>query len=359
MAGHRDIDAGTGRLRLQPIKKSEWAPMRTPLSTSLPASNLFTRNGRSSVVRIRALVVRSILACVAAVLNLAIVSAPLHAHEVVILKSANIAPYNQAIAGFKSSMPSDTTFTEYDLKGDPQTGRTYAGKIRASGADLVLAVGSKAAIAAKLEIFDIPVVYSMVLHPAKYDLKAANMVGVSVKPPIGQQLTTMRALMPNLKRIGYLYDPEKTAPLPADAINQARQLGMTFIDRQVRTAEQVPTALRELLSDVDALWLLSDSTVLTDESFTFLLRAAFDRHVPVIGFDPEFSRRGALISFWVDSADIGREAAHVAHTILAGSTAPPPKTFQPKQRMAVNLGTAAYLGITIPPALQNLVDEAY
>ena len=302
---------------------------------------------------------RHVFLCLSFVLSQTTVTGPLHAHEVVILKSANITPYNQAIAGFKSSMPSDTTFTEYDLKGDPQAGRTYAGKIRASGADLVLAVGSKAAIAAKLEIFDIPVVYNMVLHPAKYDFKAANMVGVSVKPSIGQQLNTVRSLLPNLKRIGYLYDPEKTTPLPAETISQARQLGITFIDRQVRTAEHVPTALRELLPDVEALWLLSDSTVLTDESFTFLLRAAFDQHVPVIGFDPEFSRRGALISFWIDSADIGREAAHIAQSLLVGSTAPLPKMFQPKQRMAMNLGTAEYLGIAIPPEVQSLIDEAY
>ena len=334
-------------------------PLGEYASRSLPGVNHSHCGGWLTARPALIAVVRHVLLCLSFVLSQATVTGPLHAHEVVILKSANIAPYNQAIAGFKSSMPSDTTFTEYDLKGDPQAGRTYAGKIRASGADLVLAVGSKAAIAAKLEIFDIPVVYNMVLHPAKYDLKAANMVGVSVKSSIEQQLNAVRGLLPNLKRIGYLYDPEKTTPLPADAISQARQLGITFIDRQVRTAEQVPTALRELLPDVEALWLLSDSTVLTDESFTFLLRAAFDQHVPIIGFDPEFSRRGALISFWVDSADIGREAAHIAQSILAGSTAPPPKMFQPKQRMALNLGTAEYLGIAIPPAVQSLIDEAY
>ena len=134
-------------------------------------------------------VIRRVLLCLSFVLSQALMTSPLHAHEVVILKSANIVPYNQAITGFKSSMPSDTTFTEYDLKGDLQAGRTYARKIRASGADLVLAVGSKAAIAAKLEIFDIPVVYSMVLHPAKYDLKAPNMTGASVKPPSGNSST--------------------------------------------------------------------------------------------------------------------------------------------------------------------------
>jgi len=185
------------------------------------------------------------------------------------------------------------------------------------------------------------------------------MVGISVRIPIGQQLSTLHAVMPNLRRIGYLYDPDKTPRLSAETINQARQLGITLIDRQVRTEEQVPTALRELLPEIEALWLISDSTVLTEESFAFLLRASFDRRVPVIGFDPEFVRRGALMSFWVDSAEIGQEASQVAQTILDGLTVLSPKTILPKQRISLNLGTAEYLGITIPPNVLNMVDEVY
>ena len=300
---------------------------------------------------------RCAAACLLALLHTAWSTLPVHAHEVAILKSANIAPYNQAISGFKSSMPSETTFIEYDLKGDAEAGRKYAARIRASGADLVLAVGSKAAIAARLELFDIPIIHSMVLHPAKYDLKAPNIAGVASTLPIGQQLTHLRAVLPNLKRIGYLYDPDKTPPFSSDAANQARQLGITFIDRQVRTEEQVPMALRELLSEVDALWLTSDSTVLTEESFSFLLSAAFERHVPVIGFDPEFVRKGALMSFWIDSTDVGRGAAHLAQSILAGTSGPSSKMFLPKHRMALNQGTADYLGITIPPSVLSLADE--
>ncbi|MCA1957869.1 MAG: hypothetical protein LDL14_04990, partial [Nitrospira sp.] len=168
-----------------------------------------------------------LFACLSTVLNLSVLPPPLDAYEIAILKSANVAAYNQAVVGFKSSMPPDTVFVEYDLKGDPNMGRMYAGKIRASGADLVLAVGSKAATAARLEILDIPVIYSMVLHPTKYDLKAPNLVGVTTKPMIGQQLGTLRTVMPNLKRIGYLYDPNKTPPLPAEATAQARQFGIT------------------------------------------------------------------------------------------------------------------------------------
>lgn len=333
--------------------------MDAPPPMTLPVFHVFCLPSGMQGVRIRILSITDILSCLFLLLSLALFVPPLHAHEVAILKSANITAYNQAVNGFKSSMPPDTTFIEYDLKGDAQAGRTYAGKIRASGADLVLAVGSKATIAARLEIFDIPVVYSMVLHPRKYDLKAPNFVGVSAKPPIGQQLETLRTMMPNLRRIGYLFDPDKTSPLQAEATTHAQHLGFTFIERQVRAAEQVPAALRELLPKVDALWLISDSTVLTEESFSFLLHEAFDQHIPVIGFDPELVRRGALISFWIDSADIGQQAAHIAKTILDGSAGSLSKTPVLKQRMALNLGTAEYLGITIPPAILRIADEAY
>lgn len=304
-------------------------------------------------------VTRYVFVCALTALGSTLPVDPVQAYEVAILKSANILAYNQAVSGFKSSMPSDTKFIEYDLKGDTGFGRKYAGKIRASGADLVLAVGLKAAIAARLELFDVPVVFCMVLHPSKYDLKAGNMVGVSVKTPIGAQLSTLHAVLPGLKRIGYLYDPEKTPRLPAETITQARQLGITLIDRQVKTEEQVPTALRELLTEVEALWLISDSTVLTEESFAFLLSASFDRRVPVIGFDPEFVRRGALMSFWVDSVEIGQEASRTAQTILDGLAVPPSRTFLPKQRISLNRGTAEYLGISIPPHVLNMVDEVY
>jgi len=70
-------------------------------------------------------------------------------------------------------------------------------------------------------------------------------------------------------------------------------------------------------------------------------------------------RGGALISFWVDSADIGREASQLAQAILDGLTVPSTKAFLPKQRISLNLGTAEYLGITIPPNVLSIVDEVY
>src|SRR2546427_11912146 len=61
-----------------------------------------------------------------------VVSEPATAAEVAILKSADLAAYNQAVAGFKAAMPSSTTFIDYDMQGDVGRGQKLARKIRDS-----------------------------------------------------------------------------------------------------------------------------------------------------------------------------------------------------------------------------------
>lgn len=335
----------------------------TPTKHARDTHRLTTIAGRVISQRFRCLVHSVTLRTILALLTtLAIVSlhTPLSAQEVAILKSADIAPYNEAVTGFKASMPNTARFLEYNMKGDTAHGRKLARKIRASNATVVLAVGLKAAMVAKLEIIDTPVIFSMVLNPEKYALTVPNMIGISLEVPLTQQLDTLRAMLPRLKRIGLLYDPKKTAPLLRRTIAQAKKLGITIVERTVKNQKQVPQALRILLPDIDALWLTPDSTVLTEDSFSFLLGTALDQHVPVIGFSSEFARSGALLSLSVNYMDIGHQAGQLAQEILAGKTIPSPNLLPPdRQRIALNLKTAKFLGITIAPGIVSIADEVY
>ncbi|HVG01572.1 MAG TPA: ABC transporter substrate binding protein, partial [Nitrospira sp.] len=198
------------------------------------------------------------------------------ATEIVILKSSDIAAYNQALAGFKAALPSGVVLSEYDLQGDQEKGRKLARKIRGSDPALVFAIGLKAAKSAQLEIVDIPVVYSMVLDPAKYGLNTPNMTGILLEVPVERQLGTIRSMLPNVKQIGTLYDPSKTAPLIEESKRWLKQNGMGLILAPVSNERDVPRALRALLPSVDALWLVPDSTVLTDESLRFILNTALE-----------------------------------------------------------------------------------
>ena len=118
--------------------------------------------------------------------------------------------------------------------------------------------------------------------------------------------------------------------------------------------------LRTLLSDVEALWLIPDSTVLTNESIRFILESALARQIPVIGFSPEFTRLGALLSLSVNYGQVGRETGLLAKRILDGEQRQPLNPVPIERfKITVNLKTAKFLGINFPKDLTGLIDETY
>jgi putative ABC transport system substrate-binding protein len=282
------------------------------------------------------------------------------ATDVIILKSSDIAAYNQAITGFKAALPSGIVLSEYDLQGDLEKGRKLARKIRASDPALVFAVGLKAAKAAQLEIVDIPVVYSMVLDPTKYGINSSNMTGILLEVPMERQLTMIRTLLPHLKHIGTLYDPSKTTTLIEEARRLLKPNGTELVPIQISSERDVPGALRALLPSIDALWLVPDSTVLTDESLRFILNTALEERVPVVGFSREFARSGAVLCLSVNYADIGRQAGQLTRKILDGQISLPMRPLHPDRiDISLNLKTAKFLGIDIPKDFAEKADELY
>ena len=104
----------------------------------------------------------------------------------------------------------------------------------------------------------------------------------------------------------------------------------------------------------------ADTTVLTNESIGFILESALARRVPVIGFSPEFTRLGALLSLSVSYGEVGRETGVLAKRILEGDRKLPAKPIPVERlKITVNLKTARFLGIEFPKDVNHLIDETY
>lgn len=282
------------------------------------------------------------------------------AMDIAILQSSDIEAYREAVAGLKATGPIGAIYTEYDAQGDLELGKKLARKVQESNASLIVAVGLKAALAAKEEIADTPIVYMMILDPLKHQLTASNMTGTLLEVPVDRQLKIMRAFLPTLHRLGMLYDPAKTSSRVKNAVRQAATSNFQLKNLPVESDKDVPQQLRALLSDVEALWLMPDSTVLTNESIQFILESALAHQRPVIGFSPQLTRLGALLSMSINYGDVGRETGLLAKRILNGEL-PLPLTPMPVERLkiTVNLKTAKFLGITFPKDLTSLIDETY
>jgi putative ABC transport system substrate-binding protein len=280
--------------------------------------------------------------------------------DIAILQSSNIPAYQEAVAGLKATGPFGAIYTDYDLQGDLELGKKLARKLRASNASLVVAVGLKAALAAKVEIIDVPIVYMMIVDPLKHQLTSANMTGTLLEVPVDRQLKIMRTFLPTLHQFGMLYDPDKTSSRVNEAAQQATIFGFQLKGFPVESEKDVPQQLRTLLSEVEALWLIPDSTVLTNESVQFILESALARQIPVIGFSPEFTRLGALLSMSVNYGEVGRETGLLMKRILDREQLLPLKPLPiDRLKITVNLKTAKFLGITFPNELTSLIDETY
>ena len=300
-----------------------------------------------------------VFVCVGIFLDLSTITS---AQEVAILKSADITAYSEAISAFTSALPSSLQITrEYDLRGDMAKGRQLARHILASKAKVVLAVGLKAAMAAKLEIQEIPVIFCLVLDPEKYGLPTANMVGLSLKVPFREPLQALHTLAPKVSRIGVLFDPQNTNEMHRQLLHDANALGMKIVSEEVQQEQDVASALNALKDHIDALWLLPDSTVLTENTLDFLMSATLEANIPVVGFSSALVRSGALVGAYVPYADIGTQAAKLTQQLARQTSSSFLGTILSPERVhqSITQKSAMYLGLSLTPDVLRQFDERF
>jgi len=204
-------------------------------------------------------------------------------------------------------------------------------------------------------------IFVMVSNPPKHGLQGANLAGVSLDIPVQMQLARYKALVPTLKTLGVIYDPTKTGAMVAEARSTAATLGFQLLGAPVSTPKEVPAALRSLLGKIDALWMVPDDTVVTPESFKFLLLTAFENNLPFVTVSDIFVEAGALASLSPDYTDVGRQGCQLATDLengrlrLAEVMVVPPA----KVNLAINLRTASKIGLTLPPEIVQSANKVY
>ncbi len=278
------------------------------------------------------------------------------------ISGKDIAPYSEAMAGFKSMVKAN--ITEYSIPSVSKESKKMAKAIRSRTPDLILAIGINAALLAKEEFRDIPVVYCMVMYPEKYDFATAirnNLKGISLKISVKDQMVALRSIIPELKRVGIIYNPYNTEHLVKEAENILKNLGVDLVTEKINSGKLVPEAFRKLLNKgIDVYWLTADPTVVTIDSFRFLLVSAFDNNIPLMAYSEKFVEAGALLSLSPDYFSIGKQAAGIANEFLEGSnSASTPVICPDVVNLVINITTAKRINIVIPAELLKSAKKVF
>jgi len=243
---------------------------------------------------------------------LLLLAGPATASEVLGVQSVRSPLYDEAIRGFKSACAVDTRTLVLSDYADADLARV----IREERPRLVLAVGDRA-LAALRKIRKTPVIALMALNVPSQEISSANLSGVNLFVSPERYLSLFQKI--KVKRIGIVHDPARSGWYLKLARAEAERLGMELVVREVQNPRQTMGQLDSLKGKVDSLWVLPDTTAVTNETLEAYFLFSQREAIPVISFSASHLKLGAMVALEIDRVELGRQAGEMAQKLLQGA----------------------------------------
>jgi len=232
--------------------------------------------------------------------------------------------------------------------------------------DLIYALGTESALAAKRATSTIPIVFPVTGDPIGTGLVASlarpggNATGLSdfAVDLAAKRLEILRDVFPSLAHLAIIANSAYSggALERVEIQAAARALGIEVFPLEFRRAEDVAPALETLKGRAEALYVVGDplANIQRMRIMTFALAA----RLPAMCGQREYVEAGCLMSYGPNYPGLNRRAADLVDRILRGAKPADLPVEQPtKVDLVVNLITARALGVTVPPPLLAIADE--
>ena len=145
-----------------------------------------------------------------------------------------------------------------------------------------------------------------------------------------------------------------------EATEVAKNLGVKLVSNQIRSQAHLKESAQSLLDQVDTLWLISDSHILSSvDKVKQLFAMASAKKVPVFTYNPVFVEMGAVMSLAADLPTIGRQAALMAGDILERNWPEESIQFPVGSRIMLNSKKIREYGLKLNSGALDSVDEIY
>jgi putative ABC transport system substrate-binding protein len=239
-----------------------------------------------------------------------------------------------------------------------------AGELVAQKVDVLVAIFTPCALAAKQATTSIPIVMVSVGDPVGTGLVASlsrpggNVTGLSnmAAETAGKSVELFRDMLPSVRRVAILANPVDpfTKPFLQEVLRTGRAASVEIVPiAMVRNEDEVDEAFAAMAKEH------ADAVVVQGIFFSkSIADLAIKHHLPSASVLRSYVHAGGLMSYGAHTPDIFRRSALLVHKLLLGENPKNLPVEQPtKFELAINLKTANALGITVPPTLLVRADE--
>jgi len=233
--------------------------------------------------------------------------------------------------------------------------------------EIILAINTPAAKAAKEATTTVPIIIMRVADPMKSGLISSlshpggNVTGLYFMPDIlgAKGIELLRETLPKVSSVGALYTGDNPGGLIVVEETERRcaQLGLTFLRLPVRNGEEDTKAIETASqAQVDAIFVMDDGAV--TKRRRHILDLAAVRGLPVVSIYKDFAEAGALFAYGPSLSAVYRRGGYFVDRLIKGEPASKLPVEQPtKFDLFINLKTAKALGIKIPSTVLLRADE--
>jgi putative ABC transport system substrate-binding protein len=261
----------------------------------------------------------------------------------------------------------DYTLATWYGEGSAARLEQMAGDIVRSRPDVIVSQGGLALAPLVRAGVKIPIVFTFSGDPAEAKIvesfahPGGTMTGISyfTLEIVGKRLELLREIMPGLKRVAFLANPQHPGEQKEFAAAQAAaaQLGMSVHYFPVRSGAELEAALAQIARGHDeAIVAFADAFTI---SFAARIAAfSIEHRIPAVDGWAPFARQGNLAIYGPVLDECYRRLAVYVDKIRKGAKpADLPVELPTKLELVINLKTAKAMDLAIPPPVLLRADE--
>jgi putative tryptophan/tyrosine transport system substrate-binding protein len=232
--------------------------------------------------------------------------------------------------------------------------------LKNSGCRVVIALGRQGLKTASG--LDLPL--GMVVGGVSSVPEADKLNGISLTPDPALLFSHLKGLLPGVRRVLVVYNPQTNEPLLKLAREAAHAQGLEL---QTLEATDLASAVRRYETAFagadgrhDALWLPPDQLTV-DEAviLPMVLRESWNRNIAIFSSSILHVRKGALFALYPNNFELGRDLASLALARLNGDTGKRGVAPLRAVRTALNTRSANHMGLNLSTSQQRSFDAIF
>ncbi|WGL59612.1 ABC transporter substrate-binding protein [Pigmentibacter sp. JX0631] len=277
-----------------------------------------------------------------------------------ILQFASFPPLDEAKEGFISELKKEygdkLVIIEQNAQGSIVQAQAIASSFKANeNIKAFYAIATPAVQALKAVIKDRPILFAAVTDPDGQHLRfpGSNITGATDMADVEKQVTIIKQLIPNLRKISLLYNPGETNSvlLVKKMKEELTKIGIEFQENGVNSQADVAAATQNAVLNSQAVLVPTDNTIAS--AFPIVKQIADKAKIPLITTWTG-EKDAPFMQFGVDYVQSGVQAADLLKSILNKGI--PPMELQvisPSSKVFINSYELKRLNIVLPNSLKN------